>query len=238
MISAVAAVVPAHNEAQTIAACLRSLIEACDCAEIPTTIVVACDRCTDDTAVTARSLLAGRGIVVEGAWANVGRARAAAAITVVEHLNHLEPSQVWLANTDADTVVPPTWLTHQIELAQQGWAVVRGTVTLHNPAPQLAARFTEAYTIHPDGTHPHIHGANLGVRLDAYLAAGGWPALRSGEDHGLHAALDAQGWPILATTLTEVHTSARLHGRAHDGFARDLRQLHRPHSTTESTTAA
>ena len=41
--------------------------------------------------------------------------------------------------------------------------------------------------------HPHVHGANLGVTAAAYLAAGGFSALRTGEDHALVRALETAG---------------------------------------------
>ena len=36
-----------------------------------------------------------------------------------------------------------------------------------------------------DGTHRHVHGANLGVRADLLDAVGGWRRLHTGEDHDL-----------------------------------------------------
>jgi hypothetical protein len=30
--------------------------------------------------------------------------------------------------------------------------------------------------------HPHVHGANLGIRADSSLALGGWPQWPAGED--------------------------------------------------------
>ena len=47
------------------------------------------------------------------------------------------------------------------------------------------SRFRMTYQINTDGTHPHVHGANLGMRADAYLAAGGWNPLPTAEDHDL-----------------------------------------------------
>ena len=42
---------------------------------------------------------------------------------------------------------------------------------------------------HPLGEdHPHVHGANLGVRASAYVLAGGFPRLRSHEDRGIGGA--------------------------------------------------
>ena len=55
--------------------------------------------------------------------------------------------------------------------------------------------FRETYEIRPDGSHPHVHGANLGVRADAYLRAGGWADLRTAEDHDLWRRLLGSGEP-------------------------------------------
>ena len=80
------------------------------------------------------------------------------------------------------------------------------------------------YTIHADGTHPHVHGANLGIRADAYIDAGGWTAIPVAEDHCLWSRIRARGWPTLACSKTVVHTSGRLQGRAVGGFADTLRR--------------
>ena len=69
----------------------------------------------------------------------------------------------------------------------------------------------------------HVHGANLGVRLSAYLEAGGFPARVEHEDVALVAALRARGTvPAHATTVT---TSARQRGRVRGRFSGYLRAL-------------
>jgi hypothetical protein len=70
-----------------------------------------------------------------------------------------------------------------------------------------------------------VHGANLGVRADAYLAAGGWPALASGEDNGLWDALRATGVPVISTRTVQVVTSSRTATRATGGFGQWLGEL-------------
>jgi LmbE family N-acetylglucosaminyl deacetylase len=67
--------------------------------------------------------------------------------------------------------------------------------------------------------HRHVYGANLGVRADAYLAVGGFPADGAGEDHGLWERLRAAGYPLVSPASPRVTTSARLHGRAEGGLA-------------------
>jgi hypothetical protein len=79
------------------------------------------------------------------------------------------------------------------------------------------------YLAMPDGTHAHVHGANLGVRADAYVDAGGWPQLALAEDHCLWLRIKARGWPVIAASASIVCTSGRLVGRAMGGFADTLR---------------
>ena len=75
-------------------------------------------------------------------------------------------------------------------------------------------------------THHHVYGANLGVRADAYLRVGGFPADGSGEDHGLWQRLAAAGYTLVQPVGIRVRTSARLRGRADGGLAGLLRALH------------
>ncbi|MFC6344030.1 hypothetical protein ACFP8W_18770, partial [Nocardioides hankookensis] len=70
-----------------------------------------------------------------------------------------------------------------------------------------------------------VHGANLGVRLTAYLEAGGFPEVREHEDVALFEAVLRTGRPWV--TGTRVTTSARLRGRTPGGFAGYLRALTR-----------
>lgn len=239
-IDAVAVVVPAHDEAATIARCVRSVLHAIDNVggghvdggghtagdpSFEAIVVVACDRCRDGTAARARRALRQRGVVLEGAWTTVGEVRSAATTVALARLA-LPPDRVWLANTDADSSVAAAWLSEQLRLARAGWAAVAGTVHLHDATPRLAQQFSAAYPTNADGTHHHVHGANLGVRADAYLAAGGWPGLGLAEDHALIDELRRRGEPVVSSTAVRVHTSARLTGRAENGFAATLCRLH------------
>ena len=56
------------------------------------------------------------------------------------------------------------------------------------------------YIARPDGTHAHVHGANLGIRADAYLDVGGWSDASLAEDHCLwnqcHAERDLEAIPV------------------------------------------
>src|SRR6202044_2211015 len=94
--------------------------------------------------------------------------------------------------------------------------------SLDGAAPALLRQVLEDYVVHPDGTHPHVHGANLGFRADAYLSAGGWSDLALAEDHCLWNRLRLRQWPIISTATSIVTTSGRLQGRAAGGFADSL----------------
>ena len=71
-----------------------------------------------------------------------------------------------------------------------------------------------------------MHGANLGIRGDAYLALGGWPALPTGEDAELVRRATAAGHVRIARSAAiPVVTSTRRAGRAPQGFSGYLRDL-------------
>ena len=222
----VCVLIPACNEQELLPRCLDSVLLAC--ASLPKTataeIVVAVDRSWDGTARLAKRLLRGRGRVVEIDAGCVGIARAAAAsAALANHQGDL--SQCWLANTDADCVVPTDWLLDQMALADAGVEAVTGTIDVDHFGEHdsgVERRFRESYVIHEDGTHPHVHGANLGVRADAYVRAGGWKQLRTAEDHDLWNRLGALGCERVTMGRLKVVTSGRRVGRAPLGFAEAL----------------
>jgi glycosyltransferase involved in cell wall biosynthesis len=222
----VAVLIPAHNEEKLLPRCLQSVLIAASFLPSPVTsdIVVAADSSTDHTVQIARDLLGSRGCVV-GVQANsAGMARAVAAKYAL--IRHEGPTdRFWLANTDADCIIPPTWLSDQITFAEQGIEAIAGTVSVDSfeeHEPHVAARFAETYQIYADGSHPHIHGANLGVRADIYLKVGGWADLSTAEDHDLWNRLKQNRSATLSSALIELRTSGRRVGRAPHGFAEAL----------------
>jgi hypothetical protein len=69
-----------------------------------------------------------------------------------------------------------------------------------------------------------VHGAHLGIRASAYLAADGFRPLRTAEDKLLAAATEAGCAVVQARDIT-VETSGRRWGRAPRGFSNLLRTL-------------
>ena len=226
---AVGVVIPARNEEGSIVACLDSTCNALDaCSEVDASwVVVVADCCNDRTAELALERLHGRGTVIECSAASPGSARQRGAAEVLAHFAGRSLTQVWIANTDADSRVSMDWVSQQLWLAGRRFCGVAGVVRVNSIEGQDAAVVHELladYTTHEDGTHPHVHGANLGIRADAYVDAGGWSKLTVAEDHCLWSRVRTRGWPTIAAVSSVVFTSGRLHGRAVGGFADGLRR--------------
>ncbi len=223
-IEAVGVVVPAHDEETLLPACLAALGRAAGALAVPVHVLVVADRCTDRTAEAAR---ASGARVVSISARRVGAARAAGMTELLRLTSGADPSAVWLATTDADTVVPPGWLRRQLDYASAGWDVILGTVTVTDwdgHPPHVPVAFAERYAS-GIGPHPHVHGANLGIRASAYLAAGGFQPLRTAEDHALLAAATRVGCLVVQASDISVQTSGRRLARAPRGFSALLRTM-------------
>ncbi|MFK0264126.1 glycosyltransferase [Streptomyces angustmyceticus] len=228
---AIAVVIPAHNEEALLARALAAVHTAAHhpaLAGLQVMTVVAADACVDDTAKVADR--AGASVLHLGAQ-NPGSARAAAARHALATLGS-PTSVMWIASTDADSIVPPDWLAFQLDQARDGWEAVVGTVTVTRwpPVRRLADRHHEHYYASRPARgalwrHPHVHGANLGVAAEAYQQVGGFRALPVGEDHALVSALEQNGHRVLRTADCPVETSSRLRPRAVGGFGDHLAQL-------------
>ncbi len=226
----VAVIVPAHDEEAQIGPCVDSIrraVAAVRSVRVEARIVVVADRCRDSTVRRASEHLGRDGRVVEVAAGSAAAARAVGASVVIRrHRGRLD--HLWLANTDADTTVPRAWLDHQLRLARLGVAGVAGTVAVDSFA-EHPAHVPAAWHARYDGPahlpHPHVHGANLGIRADAYAAVGGWPSRPSGEDHGLWTAVRAAGYRCASPRSLVVTTSGRAVSRVRGGFAQGLNEL-------------
>jgi glycosyltransferase involved in cell wall biosynthesis len=219
----ISVLIPARDEEELLPRCLRSVLEARAALPAGTScdVIVAVDRSMDGSFDIARKMLRGVGTAIRSGAGVVGVARAMAAKEALSR-RPLRTSRTWLANTDADCRVPRTWLKDQLEIADSGVEAVAGIIdvdSFEEHEAHVPQRFLSTYLLYPDGTHPHVHGANLGVRADAYVRAGGWADLRTAEDHDLWARLRASGARTISPSHLRVTTSGRRVGRAPMGFA-------------------
>ncbi len=221
----VGVVIPAKDEQTTIDSCIRSVLTCLSQARVLSSwVVVVADECSDDTAAIARRTLAGRGEVLETHVKSAGAARRLGTARLLEHFRDVSATRLWFANTDADTHVTPDWIQIQLAHAAAGVVGVAGIVCLDASASEAAKTTHEKfYETAADGTHQHVHGANLSMRADAYIDAGGWSDLALAEDHCLWNRLRRRGWPLLSPVNSVVTTSARVEGRARGGFADTLK---------------
>lgn len=222
-------------------------------------VTVSAHRCTDRTAAVARQVLErqvltpqplgpgpSRGphpgaavewIVLEdersGTIAEVRRAAVEAGARRLEDApgptGVAAAAGTWLFNTDADSLVPPEWITHTLQVAARERAVaVAGLVevTGWDPPPQVRQAYEAivARGVHGSG-HGHAYGANLAVRLDAYRAVGGFTPRRHGEDHELLRLLREAGFSVATPLAPRVATSGRVDPRCPDGLGALLRRL-------------
>ncbi|MGD9991135.1 glycosyltransferase [Pseudonocardia sp.] len=236
-VRAVAVVVPAHDEQDLIGPCLDALAVSVDAAPRGLVVVVSVvlDRCTDATAEVVRDTVRRRfrpgrvATVVNGAPRTVGELRTLGLHDGLRRVGDVPGDQVWLLSTDADTRVPPTWVRDHLRYADGGADAVVGVVDLdgfHALPTDVQCRYTALVDAGTTAdTHTHAYAANLGVRADAFVAAGGFPVVAAGEEHALLAGLRAAGRPITTPLDLCVHTSARTRGRAAGGLADLLRDL-------------
>lgn len=223
---AVAVVVPVHNEAELLDDCLAALAAAVEHSQrthpgVRIATVVVLDACTDASAQIAGSWPV-RVLSIDAR--NVGTARRRGVAALLAELG--SPEDVWISTTDGDSVVPVTWLSHQLDLRAAGADVVLGTVR-----PDFAD-LTLEHVEHWLETHPsgrpagNVHGANLGLRADVYLAAGQFADLDQHEDVELVRAARALRARVVATDENEVVTSGRFWGRTPGGYAAFVRATH------------
>lgn len=225
-------VVPAHDERELIGACLEALSEARDRLlesepDVELGIVVVLDACTDGTAeIVARSGLPVT--VIEIAERNVGSARRAGAEAAVAAQTRVSEARRWIATTDADSRVDPSWLAVQLDALMSGVDVLLGTVRPDFDDLDADGRRRWLET-HPPGHLPgNVHGASLGIRLDAYRSIGGFAALAEHEDVDLVARARVAGLDVRATLSAPVITSGRRVGRTPGGYAAFLAHTYGP----------
>lgn len=242
-IDRVAVVMPANNEEDHLELALEAVQRSADAlrrvrSDVDTRVTVVLDSCTDGSAAVMAGFAASdpRFSALEVSYRSAGASRAAGVRASGIGVTRRRPpgqrwtpppwaGRTWLANTDADSRVPENWLVRQLEFAEAGADAVLGSVE-PDPAgmdPELLRCWHERHPFRED--HPHIYGANFGVRASAYLAAGGFARVTSEEDRTLVHSLRSRAFTVTATDSIRVMTSGRTHARAPHGFATYLRSL-------------
>lgn len=242
MISALAVVIPARNEAATIGACLHSVQVALRRlpSEVATSLCVVLDRCTDATPQIVEAILRADsrfGVVVNSGEGELGTIRHRGVLAARSYLSGHPPEGMWLLHTDADTTVPVDWARTHLRHARHGVHAVAGLADIADMR-HLRAEVRRRYlNILADNrhsrSHRHVYGANLGIRADAYDSVGGFAARSTGEDRNLIDRVNAAGYRVDHAADISVSTSGRMNGRAPGGVAALLRELdqsgwHRP----------
>src|ERR1700704_6275536 len=102
-IEAVGVVIPARNQADTIAKCILSIFAAHNYSGWRNSlwIVVVADACTDTTAKVARDAIGAFGEVLEVAARSTKTAHQIGASTVMEHFHHIPRHALLLTSTEA-----------------------------------------------------------------------------------------------------------------------------------------
>lgn len=222
-IEAVIVVIPVQNEEDLLRRCLDAIACAVHrvSGQLDVSVTLVLDSCVDGSAGIASTWPLEMVSVQSN---NVGASRRVGVETALAQHSARELDAVWIANSDADSVVPPNWLTHQVKLANSGAALMIGTVR-PDPAdldPTQLEQWSSTHLLSEAGGH--VYGANLGVRASVYRAAGGFAPVEEHEDVLLVEQVRALGAPIVETDECWVLTSGRAVGRTPGGFARYMRE--------------
>ncbi|MCU1363509.1 MAG: glycosyl transferase [Acidimicrobiaceae bacterium] len=233
-IEAVGVTLPVHNEERRLGRALESLGQAfseLNGSGIMLRAVIVLDACRDESEAIAYSWkreIERSGLlcvdVLKCEYLNVGSARALGCDVLLDRFRGARPSSVWLATTDADSRVPPRWLTVQLAWHYGDIDAWVGRVTVNDWTPHrrdTALRWQREY----ERERRPIHGANLGFVAQRYLAVGGFRSLPTGEDRALVKALLDDGADVHFDALTRVATSSRRRARAPRGFSVALRSI-------------
>jgi hypothetical protein len=226
-VDALHVVIPAHQEEDLVGRQLLAVQASAARAALEwprafTSVTVVLDACDDGTEEVVAGFPSVHALAIGRRC--VGAARAGG-IEQARRGTCSRPEATWIACTDADSVVPRHWLTTQLALAARGADLVLGTV--EPEATHLGSNLYQRWLRrhHLDEGHPHVHGANLGVRLSAYDRAGGFRAIPVHEDVDLVHRLQHVGARVVRTSRHRVLTSARRRGRTPAGFASYLLEL-------------
>ena len=149
-----------------------------------------------------------------------------------------------LVSTDADCRPPRDWLAATLAAYAGGATIVGGQIVLDDAEPitpaitAMRARFDHYWTAvraiedaigpaphDPPERHGDHTGASLAIDAALYRAAGGVPAIATGEDRGLVIAALGAGGSLAHPLAVWTRVSARTEGRATGGMALAMAEL-------------
>ena len=214
-------------------------------------ILLLLNNCTDNTAAVADEWHAANPAValrvVERTLppdhAHVGTARKLLMDAACERLSPTESTLTAILATDADTVVAPDWISQNLHALERGAHVVGGLINLLPDdlaalPPQLRHRYIQDRRYaslvaqledrldprpgDPWPRHLDHFGSSLACTPQAYLAAGGMPAVTPLEDEAFVDSVRRANLILRHEPAVRVFTSARLSGRAELGLAKQF----------------
>ena len=224
----ISVIIPAHNEEAMIHRTLDSLQK--QDYKGPIEILVVDNKSTDNTARVAQS------------WgARVVRADRKGYIYALMSGFEQATGEI-LITTDADTVVPTNWVSTLVQAFEKDCRVVAAGTMVEfcdaNWKGRFFARCVLPVALAYDSvcfSYPHLWGASMAVRRDAFLQAGGWTG-----KFNLHADADlsrrmAKVGKVVMVKNLKVSTSARRFNSGllanllvYGGNFLGLQLLHRP----------
>ena len=233
--------IPARNEAEHVAPCLRALAGQAE------RVLLLVNNSNDGTEEVARREAAALGLPLHVSvehfpphQCTAGHARRVVMALAAE----LAPEAV-LLTTDADSRVAPDWIGANLRHIAAGVDAVAGRALIDKvDAAAIPARLHEddarecaygalldeiAALLDPDPEdpwprHTEHSGASICVSPRAFRRAGGVPDVALGEDRGLFAALRAVDATIRHAPEVTVTVSGRIVGRARGGMADTIRR--------------
>ena len=238
--------IPARDERQHIAACLRAIDAQ---TQVQADHIVLCvNNSTDGTADVSRNVALRPGtalhvieVCLPPFLATVGHARRVA----MDMAATLSGPLGAILTTDADGVVDRQWIAANlaalrhgadavagwVELDQQDWLKI--PTKLHEDDARECAYDALCDEIHarldPDPAdpwprHTQQSGASIAVSAAMYHLAGGMPAIAAGEDRAFLAALRRVDARVRHAPECRVVVSGRTQGRAPGGMADTIRR--------------
>lgn len=236
--------IPARDEADLVAACLRSL--AAQSGAPPFAVALVLNNCRDGTAEVVRAVAPELPYPLhvfevelpsefaDAAWARRLATNAALGLVQGDGL---------VLTTDADSRADADWVRNIAACFDAGADLVCGFVAPDfNDAPPLSfeairrgalefeygqltaeiAALLDPDPIDPWPNHLVETGANLAIRARALAALGGVPHVCPGEDRRLVEMARRAGYRIRHAFPPSVTTSSRVRGRAEGGWSDDL----------------